>query len=66
MNRRGFRLLETDDLSKIKPRHVLVLVAVEAGQSYSQIAKTLGIPEGTVKSRISRARAAVEALRSSK
>lgn len=37
-------------------RMVLVLVCVE-GQSYAQVAETLGIPVGTVTSRLGRARA---------
>lgn len=40
-------------------RAVLVLVAIE-GQSYSEAAVALGVPVGTVMSRLSRARAALQ------
>ena len=39
----------------VDERSVLVLVSIE-GQTYQQAAKTLGIPIGTVMSRLSRAR----------
>jgi RNA polymerase sigma-70 factor (ECF subfamily) len=41
-------------------RLVMLLIAVE-GLSYSEAAKTLGVPIGTIMSRLSRARQAIEA-----
>lgn len=49
-------LLELDEDS----RTVVVLREIE-GLSYDQISQTLGLPEGTVKSRLSRARDALKA-----
>ncbi|HVE14943.1 MAG TPA: sigma-70 family RNA polymerase sigma factor [Elusimicrobiota bacterium] len=49
-------LLELEEES----RAVVVLREIE-GLSYEQIAQTLGLPEGTVKSRLSRAREALKA-----
>lgn len=48
-------LLELDEDS----RAILVLREIE-GQSYGQIAEALGLPEGTVKSRLSRSRSALK------
>lgn len=46
---------------KLEQREVLLMVAVE-GLRYHEIATTLGIPEGTVMSRLSRARERMRAL----
>ncbi len=50
-------------LDKLSPdqRAILLLVAVE-GMSYQDVADTLGIPIGTVMSRLSRARSALRSL----
>lgn len=48
-----------DDLS---PQHFQVLCASAAGKSYEQIAAELAMPIGTVKSRLNRARNALEVL----
>lgn len=42
-------------------REILLLVAIE-GLSYKEVAAALGIPQGTVMSRLSRARAALRAI----
>ena len=49
-------LMELDEDS----RSIIVLREVQ-GQSYQELAETLGVPEGTVKSRLSRAREALKA-----
>jgi RNA polymerase sigma-70 factor (ECF subfamily) len=60
-------MLEVRDLDRallalpIEQREVLLLVAVEQ-MSYEQVAKTLGIPLGTVMSRLSRGRERLRAL----
>lgn len=60
-------MLEVRDLDKallilpIEQREVLLLVAVEQ-MSYEQVASTLGIPAGTVMSRLSRGRERLRSL----
>ena len=49
-------LMELDEDS----RSLIVLREVQ-GQSYGELARTLGVPEGTIKSRLSRAREALKA-----
>jgi RNA polymerase sigma-70 factor, ECF subfamily len=52
------RLDVMDVLKKLSPPHREVLVLREIrGMSYDEIAQTLGVPRGTVESRLSRARA---------
>lgn len=47
-------------LEKLKPQH---REALAAAGSYTQIAAALGVPIGTIKSRISRGRKELEALK---
>lgn len=60
-------MLEVRDLDRVllrlapEQREVLLLVAVEQ-MSYEDIAKTIGVPVGTVMSRLSRARSRLRAL----
>ncbi len=57
--RQRFQILETA-LQAIAPEHREVLLLREVEElSYAAIAATLGVPEGTVKSRLARARVAV-------
>lgn len=48
---------------RLSPRHVEILAALAGGSTYSQIGAAFTLPPGTVRSRISRARDAFEALR---
>ncbi len=48
-----------DDLSK-EHREIIKLVCIQ-GKQYSEVAKEIGIPVGTVRSRLSRAREALQA-----
>ncbi len=50
-------LLQLDDLS----RQLIILCAIE-GQSYAEVSEALGIPVGTIKSRVFRARAKLAEL----
>jgi RNA polymerase sigma-70 factor (ECF subfamily) len=60
--RQGLRALDAA-LARLPPeqRQIVLLREVE-GLSYDELATTLGIDEGTVKSRLARARAALAAL----
>ena len=58
LERRDMRRAVADALDKLSLEHKTVLAMRESsGMSYAEIAESLGIEEGTVKSRIARARA---------
>lgn len=62
MSFRGYTLDEKDKelLGKLRPHHRAVLTA---DGTYKQIASALGVPLGTVRSRMNRARTALERLK---
>lgn len=62
IQRRGFRILPSDHelIATMTPEHQAVL---RVRGSYKAIAEELGLAEGTVKSRLSRARDALELKR---
>ncbi|WP_298290794.1 sigma-70 family RNA polymerase sigma factor [Thiomonas sp.] len=51
----ALQLIDALQRLPLPQREVLLLVAVE-GMSYAEVARTLGVPQGTVMSRLSRAR----------
>jgi hypothetical protein len=59
---RGFVIVETDE-PLIATMRVVDQAILNAAGSYLEIAERLGVPPGTVRSRLHRARAALVALR---
>ncbi len=55
--------LTADEMRALKPAHREIIAVVIDGTSYADIAAALNIPLGTVRSRLSRARAALAKLR---
>ncbi|MCD6405729.1 MAG: sigma-70 family RNA polymerase sigma factor [Planctomycetes bacterium] len=56
-SREGLRLDVVDVLERLSPQHREVVVLREfEGRSYDEIARALGVPRGTVESRLHRAR----------
>ena len=59
----GMRLDVGEALDRLSPMHRRVVVLREfEGMSYAEIADTLGVPQGTVESRLYRARQELKAL----
>lgn len=60
-----FELLESDapHIEKLAPQFRQVIAEAAKGDAYLKIAETLGLPIGTVKSRIHRARTQILAAR---
>lgn len=55
--------LTESEIKALAAHHADVLTGIEGGAKYDEIATTLDIPIGTVRSRINRARRALDALR---
>lgn len=51
-----FELKPTDDLSRFSPVVQELLLRAERRETYASMAKAVGVPIGTVRSRLSRAR----------
>ncbi len=61
--REGLRLDVVDVLKRLSPQHREVVVLREfEGRSYDEMARVLGVPRGTVESRLHRARARLREL----
>lgn len=58
-----FKWLETDDVSGLTDGEITIVTMAHLGNTYQDIADFYGIKLGTIKSRLSRARAKIIAAR---